>query len=357
MSRILSRTLRTVLTGVVAAAAALGSVTVAHAQGPGYVALGDSYSSGTGTRTYYDDGTDCQRSPKSYAALLASRYALDLTLAACSGATTADVTNQQLSSLRSTTRHVTITVGGNDVGFAPVLTECAKPGWWGDCEGAIEDALAVVNQTLPGRLSSLNSKIKARSPQATVVVSGYPHIFNGDDCHVATFFSPGEQSRLNAATDRLNDVVRQRAVAAGFRYASPVAAFDNHAWCDDNEWINGLSWPISESYHPNVAGHVGYSNVFGPRMGVSSTLLTKQARTTSLATTPSLPPATGRSESVTAPDLSSAEAARAASRAGITDDELAQLRAAQRRGAGNAELESLSARTHAKAQARNRTAR
>jgi hypothetical protein len=44
-----------------------------------YVALGDSYSSGTGTREYIDDGTTCQRSVHAYPSLLAAQrgYRLD----------------------------------------------------------------------------------------------------------------------------------------------------------------------------------------------------------------------------------------------------------------------------------------
>src|SRR5438105_2450653 len=91
-----------------------------------YVALGDSYSSGTGTRTYYD--SNCQRSVYSYPYLLSQRRPnTSLVFAACSGAQTADVLNTQVSSLTSGTRFVTITIGGNDAGFSSVITECAKP--------------------------------------------------------------------------------------------------------------------------------------------------------------------------------------------------------------------------------------
>ena len=72
----------------------------APAQGANsYVALGDSYSSGTGTRTYIDDGTACQRSVYAYPSLLASAQGLSLNFRACSGATVADVTNAQLSAI------------------------------------------------------------------------------------------------------------------------------------------------------------------------------------------------------------------------------------------------------------------
>jgi len=49
----------------------------------GYVALGDSYSSGTGTRDYLADGTSCQRSARAYPSLTASARGLDLNFRAC----------------------------------------------------------------------------------------------------------------------------------------------------------------------------------------------------------------------------------------------------------------------------------
>src|SRR6476661_5647364 len=69
----------------------------AQAAAPSYVALGDSYSSGVGTRTYISDGTSCQRSVYAYPSLIAASKGLTLNFRACSGATVADVTNTQLS--------------------------------------------------------------------------------------------------------------------------------------------------------------------------------------------------------------------------------------------------------------------
>lgn len=335
---------RTLVRSAAAAVAALALAVVglpatAHAATGGYVALGDSYSSGLGTGTYYSDGTDCRRSPKAYGVLLAESAGLDLTLAACSGATTSSVTAEQLSALQDDTARVTITVGGNDIGFAPVLTECAKPGWWGDCDGSIDEALRITSQELPGRLGSLFGKISERSPQATVVVSGYPQLFNGDDCHALTFFSGSEMSRLNAAATELNAVVRQQAVAAGFTYVDAVPSFDGHAVCDDTEWVNNLSNPVDESFHPNVAGHQGYAQVFGG--GFPDVTLT---RTAGDADRPGLPYAVGRSEQVAVPNLRSAEAKAAARKAGVSQRELSAMANAQERGAGNAELEAMSRR-------------
>lgn len=114
----------------------------AQAAGSPYVALGDSYSSGTGTGSYLSDGTSCQRSVYAYPSLIAAGKGYALDLRACSGATTADVTNVQLGALGAGTALVTITAGGNDTGFADVLTECAKPAWAGNCNAAMTAASA-----------------------------------------------------------------------------------------------------------------------------------------------------------------------------------------------------------------------
>lgn len=71
-----------------AAATVLLAVSVVPAQAAGstYVALGDSYSSGTGTRSYLSDGTSCQRSVYAYPSLIVSSKGYSPNFRACSGA-------------------------------------------------------------------------------------------------------------------------------------------------------------------------------------------------------------------------------------------------------------------------------
>jgi lysophospholipase L1-like esterase len=227
----------------------------AQAAPPVYVALGDSYASGVGTRSYISDGTSCQRSTYAYPWLIASSRGYTLNFKACSGAKIPDVTNNQLSALSAATSHVTITVGGNDAGFASVLTECAQPWWSSDCNGAIDKAQNYINNTLPGKLSTLYASIRTKAPNARVVVVGYPRIFNGEDCNAGTWFSPAEETRLNQTADLLNSRTSAQASARGFSFANPAGRFVGHAVCDGVEWLNGLSHPIFESYHPNRSGH------------------------------------------------------------------------------------------------------
>jgi lysophospholipase L1-like esterase len=230
-----------------------------------YVALGDSYSSGTGTRTYYD--SNCQRSVYAYPYLLHNAHpAWTFVQAACAGAKTGDILNAQSASLTAGTNWVTYTIGGNDAGFSSVITECAKPSWASSCNGAIDNAQTYINNTLPGRLDLVNNKIKSLSPTAKVIVLDYPRLFNGEDCNAGTFFSPSEETRLNQTADMLRDKLSQAAARAGanFLFRDAIPRFIGHAVCDGGggsltEWINGLSNPIGESYHPKTTGHAnGY---------------------------------------------------------------------------------------------------
>ncbi len=312
-----------VLVALVAAPASAASTTVA---------LGDSYASGVGTRTYLSDGTTCQRSVYAYPALVAASRGSTLNFRACSGAKIADVANLQLGALSATTSYVTVTVGGNDIGFSSVLTTCAKPAWASDCNGAINQAQSTLTNVVPGRLKSLFDSIRARAGSARVVVTGYPRLFNGEDCNLLTWFSPAEEDRLNLTADRLNSTLAQAANAAGFTFTDPTAAFDKHAVCDDVEWLNGLSSPTSESYHPNRTGHsAGYAPLVSTALGGSSALSLQAARTSATATATGLSSKrleaqqrryarqdrTIRPEVFRVPDLDSPAMKRAARRAGV----------------------------------------
>ena len=90
-----------------------------------YVALGDSYTSGVGAGNYYPGSGSCDRSANAYSVLWANAHnPASYASVACSGATTGDVISSQLSALSSATTLVSITIGGNDVGFTSVMETC-----------------------------------------------------------------------------------------------------------------------------------------------------------------------------------------------------------------------------------------
>lgn len=228
---------------------------------PQWVGLGDSYASGLGTGHYYSESGDCKRSPDAYAVLDSQQVGASLTFVACSGATTSDVEADQVSSLSASTTDVSITIGGNDIGFTDVLTQCALPSWAGSCNKAINHADKIITGVLPGSLDTLYSDISAGAPSADVFVVGYPRLFNGQDCSALTFFTKKEMARLNSAADLLDTTIQGRAQAHGFTYVDPRSAFVGHAVCDSTPWLNDLTYPVEESFHPKTAGQAAFASL------------------------------------------------------------------------------------------------
>jgi lysophospholipase L1-like esterase len=231
----------------------------AAAAATNYVALGDSYSSGVGTRTYYNDGTSCYRSPYAYGPLIAAKYGYAFTFEACSGATTTDVNNSQLGPLNSSTNLVTETIGGNDAGFSTVIEDCA--GWYFNCQSAINNADSFIQNQLPALLNTNYGDIRSHAPNAHVVILGYPHLFtqDGQTCNFDALTSYHEEE-LNTTADLLDGVISNQAAAHGFTLVHPRSAFNSHEVCSSSEWLNGLSNPLMESFHPNISGQANFAS-------------------------------------------------------------------------------------------------
>lgn len=249
-----------ILVSTVVAAVAVAATPADAAEPVDYVALGDSYTSGTGAPPYQNLG--CLRSSRSYAPLWASSHAVSsFTFAACGGATTSDVRNNQLGALNADTDLVTITIGGNDIGFAEVMVTCTLLGN-ASCLDAIAEATTEANTILPDRLDATYAAIRAAAPNALVVVLGYPRLISPTgSCGVVTL-SATKRTALNAGADMLDVVIASRVAAAGpgFVYQSAIAHFDGHGACGSSPWINRFSLlQLVESYHPNAAGYsAGY---------------------------------------------------------------------------------------------------
>ncbi|MGR6321055.1 SGNH/GDSL hydrolase family protein [Micromonospora soli] len=248
----MSRRVRAALAALLAAA--LGAVVVpgvAQAATVNYVALGDSYSSGVGAGPY--DLSTCLRSEKSYAPLWAAAHQVtSFRFPACGGAVTADVINSQVGALSSGTTLVTITIGGNDAGFADVMTSC-RFGSTSTCENAVNGAKAFATTTLPGRLDATYAAIRNRAPSARLVVLGYPRLFETTWCGLLAM-STYKRTILNQAADVLNGVIAGRAGVAGATFVDARPAFAGHGVCAADPWIHDVSGVI-EAYHPDADGY------------------------------------------------------------------------------------------------------
>jgi lysophospholipase L1-like esterase len=239
-----------------AAATVVGLASAASAAAGRYVALGDSYSSGTGAGSYGNSGS-CKRSANSYAQLWANANApSSFAFVACSGAVTSDVLNNQVASVTSDTSLVTISIGGNDAGFADVMTDC-NLGSDSSCVSRNQEAQNFARTTLPGRLDNVYSQIRTRAPSARVIVLGYPHIYQlSGSCWVG--LSETKRAAINSSADVLASVTSGRAAAHGFTYIDARNTFSGHEICASGErWLNSVTWPVDESYHPTASGQRG----------------------------------------------------------------------------------------------------
>jgi lysophospholipase L1-like esterase len=256
MMPILTRRCVTALatTGTAAALVLIGTG-AAQASGAHYVALGDSYSSGVGSGDYTSASGDCDISTAAYPYLWDGANApSSFTDEACSGAETTDVISSQLGALSSATSLVSITIGGNDVGFSSVMEDCVLEGTSG-CESAVAGAESYAENTLPSRLDAVYADIAADAPNAHVVVLGYPEFYDLSESGTCVGLSYDSRSAIDGGADELDSVIQTQAEKYGFTYVDIRPYFSGHEICDSDSWLHSLNWlDVDESYHPTAAG-------------------------------------------------------------------------------------------------------
>ncbi|NMO51220.1 SGNH/GDSL hydrolase family protein [Actinoplanes sp. TBRC 11911] len=246
-----------VTTTVLCLGVAAGPATAASAD-VDYVALGDSYSSGVGAP---GQRGLCFQSPNGYPGQFANatrpRSFTNLT---CGGAVTGDVRNLQVPFLSSGADLISLTIGGNDAGFAPTVLSCQVSSNEA-CAAKVAQARADIEATLPAKLDATYQAIRAKARNATVVVLGYPLLFDTSSasCGLAGM-SLTKRRALNGGADVLDNLIREHAAAAGFLFSDVRDEFAGHGICAATPYLNGLTvLPPQNSFHPNQSGYTfGY---------------------------------------------------------------------------------------------------
>ena len=244
---------------VAASFTAMFATTASAASSVTYVALGDSYSSGVGAGSYISASGSCLRSTNAYSALWAAAHSpASYVSVACSGATTQDVLNNQISALSPSTTLVSITIGGNDVGFSSVMQTCVLNST-STCLSAINNAENQARAILPGRLATTFAAIRSAAPSAHVVVLDYPEFYDLSNSWICPGLSGSDRSALNQAADLLDSIIQTAASSAGDSFADVKGRFHGHELCDFfNEWLHAVNVSdLTESYHPTASGHSG----------------------------------------------------------------------------------------------------
>ncbi len=299
---------------------------------PVVVSLGDSYSSGEGIEEFYDQGMDkkdkaksqdwaAHRSTESWSGQLKIKSQDGggfLTMrdnkgenwffAASSGAEVHNLWDKQGKRITykaglpvmfptvetdidaqlgifddieyGTVDYVTLTFGGNDVGFVPVITEAATTGEYLKPNSLVDklDNIWVEFHKSGGVRENLKKGYRAiaekAGPQAKIIVAGYPKLLYPEG--VDLVFSVKEANLINESVTEFNYEIRTaveecRAEGIDIYFVSVEDAFDGHGAYASDSYINGIETvheqdldclnPISAySIHPNKKGAEAYAS-------------------------------------------------------------------------------------------------
>jgi lysophospholipase L1-like esterase len=269
-----------------AALALLCGWAAASARAANYVSLGDSYSAGPLIPNQLSP-LGCLKSDHNYAHLTASALGLALTDVSCSGATTVDMTQTQnvepgpnppqFNALNASTNDVSITIGGNDIGFSEVAESCitlnpfATP-----CKDKYDaggkDQLAERIAAAAPKVAAVIQGIHSRAPNARVFVLDYPAIFpaTGVGCWPQLPIGFGDVPYLRSTQQHLNQMIAAQAAANGATLVGWAAASVGHDACksQSNRWVEPLiPGELTAPLHPTKAGMQGAANLLAAAIG------------------------------------------------------------------------------------------
>jgi lysophospholipase L1-like esterase len=168
--------------------------------------------------------------------------------------------SKQLAGLDQGTNLVSITIGGNDIGFIPIMTKCITS-FNILCTQAVQAGIGLARSVLPNQLASTFAEIKAKAPRARLVVLGYPHLYQLGEC--SDWLLPDVHELINEGIDALDDVLADAAQVAGANYVDVRGEFANNEICSAHPWIRNLDFMSSSAYHPTALGQrYGYLAAF-----------------------------------------------------------------------------------------------
>lgn len=227
-------------------------------QGPLYVSVGDSYSTGLGGGV--SDPARCHHSSTSFPGLLGKKRGWNTTQVACPGAITWTMTGTQLHALSNKTDRVTITIGGNDVLLSTGNVPCA-----GNEAFCKEKRLAGQRYAKGAFVNSIRMAYRAvqnAAPKAKIAVVGYPRIFGPDTSCLtpAVTLSSRGAKEANLLTSTINEVLQEQAASVGFTFVSVEKVFAGHGTCTSSPFILGHDPAHPEAIlHPTRAGQSAYA--------------------------------------------------------------------------------------------------
>lgn len=243
------------------------------AQGrPQYVAMGSSFAAGPAiTQAAEDSPWFCARSRDNYAHQLARLRGLSLVDVSCGGATTRGILGRgllmlppQIDAVSAETELVTLTIGGNDIGYLANLMamDCdAQTSWLLRKGGACRvRSPAEMERELPAlreRLLSIIDAIRARAPQARIVLVNYQTILPEHGSCARLGIDEQQAVQMRGIAEKLAQLTAEAAQAHGVLLMDAATLTRDHDACASEPWINGMhpaGGLLGAPLHPMLAG-------------------------------------------------------------------------------------------------------
>jgi lysophospholipase L1-like esterase len=242
---------------------------------PRYVALGDSYAAGPVIPVQLPP-FGCLKSSSNYGHLVQLQTPFpEFADPTCSGAKTDHMTQPQgvtpgpnppqFDSLTADTTAVTLTIGGNDIGFSSIAQDCMRsaPSNGSPCKdkytaGGQDEISRRIQEAAP-KVDAVLQGIKARSPESTTLVVNYFAIFphKGPGCYPQLPVAKGDVPYLRAKQEELNQMLATEAANNGAKLVDVYAASVGHDACalPGRRWVEPL-FPANAAapLHPNLLG-------------------------------------------------------------------------------------------------------
>ncbi|MFJ6674279.1 SGNH/GDSL hydrolase family protein [Actinosynnema sp. NPDC091369] len=251
-----------------------------------YVALGDSSAAGPLIPQQDAEDPGCLRSTRNWPAALAERTGARLTDMTCSGAVTENLAEPQATvrgthepqadALSPSTDLVTLTIGGNDVGFVELAKSCVNvlPEPVGtSCRDQLtangRDELAERIDAYAAEFAAALDLISDRAPEARIVIVGYGTYIRPGGCYPDQPIWGRDADYLQGGLHRLNEVFAREAEEHGVEFVDIAAPSAGHDACAParDRWFEGVAatGPVAP-LHPNADGMAAIGAIVADRL-------------------------------------------------------------------------------------------
>ena len=182
--------------------------------------------------------------------------------------------------------YVTLSIGGNDVGFEAIVAEAARnPVYGSPVYDMVADRLDHFDD--PGgigeKLTNTYRRVAEAAPNATIIVTGYPELldYSGNGALFSEYGAKFINDGVNQFNWRIEKLIRKlKSEGIKIEFVNVAQEFRNHQAYSSDSYINGVMFgtqpqdlkeygkldPSPYSIHPNARGAEAYARCVQARI-------------------------------------------------------------------------------------------